>query len=64
MPIFLKWKKEREILDFNILTMPDTGGGADELQIGTNNVLLYDPIANHMPKYIAPDSSPANLHTD
>lgn len=49
---------------FNILTMPDTGGGADELQIGTNNVLLYDPMANHMPKYIAPDSSPANLHTD
>lgn len=49
---------------FSILTMPDTGNGTDEITIGTNNVLTYDPQANHTPAFISPDAGPANMLTD
>lgn len=47
---------------FNILTMPDTGGS--EVTIGTNNVLTYPPEAAHVPAFIAPSATPADMLTD
>lgn len=47
---------------FNILTMPDTGGG--EVTVGTNNVLTYPPESSHIPEFIAPSAGPADMITD
>lgn len=46
---------------FNILTMPDSG--EEEITIGTNNVLTYDPQASHTPSFIAPEAAPAEMLT-
>lgn len=46
---------------FSTLTLPDNGQGADDITIGTNNVLLYPAESSHAPAYIAPDRGPAEI---
>lgn len=47
---------------FSILVVPDTG--ADELTIGTNNVLTFPPESSHVPNFIAPQSGPSDMLTN
>lgn len=46
---------------FSTLTLPDNGQGADDITIGTNNVLLYPAESSHAPAYISPDRGPAEI---
>lgn len=46
---------------FSTLTLPDNGQGADDITLGTNNVLLYPAESSHAPAFIAPDRSPAEI---
>ncbi|WP_127447757.1 hypothetical protein [Veillonella sp. 3310] len=49
---------------FNILTYPDDGNLADNLTIGTDNLLAYPAESSKAPAFISPDASPANMLTD
>lgn len=46
---------------FSTLTLPDNGQGADDITLGTNNVLLYPAESSHAPAFIAPDRGPAEI---
>lgn len=46
---------------FSTLTLPDNGQGADNITLGTNNVLLYPAESIHAPAFIAPDRGPAEI---
>ena len=46
---------------FSTLTLPDNGQGADDITLGTNNVLLYPAESSHAPGFIAPDRGPAEI---
>lgn len=46
---------------FSTLTLPDNGQGADDITLGTNNVLMYPAESSHAPAFIAPDRGPAEI---
>lgn len=46
---------------FSTLTLPDNGQGADDITLGTNNVLMYPAESSHAPAFIAPDRGPSEI---
>lgn len=47
---------------FSILTLPDVG--EEDITVGTNNVLAYDPTSTHAPAFIAPSAAPCQMLTE